>query len=171
MDLVVPAIIEKWPIGEWTDPRYKIVIQQDGAGGHCSATDPFLLHTLRGLEEEELVLPGKISWDTQPSNSPDLNICDLGLFNAVQSVYWQYSPTSSIEIIECVQRAYEEYPWHMINRMFVTLMSVFDCVIKCHGDNTYKLPHMNKAKMEAEGTLPRYLEMSDEAQDIIRNHG
>ena len=55
MDCVVPAILERWPIGDLNDPRYHNVIQQDGAGGHCSTTDPFLLNTLRELEKQGLV--------------------------------------------------------------------------------------------------------------------
>ena len=170
-ELVVPAILEKWPAGEMADPANRIIIQQGGAGGHCKATDPVLVDNIKRLEELGMLPPNKICWDTQSSNSPDLNICDLGLFNAIQSYYWQFSPTNSIEIIECVQRAYEEYPWNKINRMFVTLMCVFDCIIRCHGDNTYKLPHMNKARMEEEGTLPQYLKVSAEALAIVRAYG
>ena len=73
MDLVVPAIIEKWPTGELSDPNYKI-IQQYCAGGHCSVIDLFLLNTIRECEEDGLVLPGKIIRNTQPSNSSDLNV-------------------------------------------------------------------------------------------------
>ena len=32
--------------------------------------------------------------------------------------------------------------------------------LEVNGDNTYKIPHMNKAKMEREGTLPRVLKVT-----------
>jgi hypothetical protein len=41
-DLLVPAIVEKWPRGEWADPNFKIKILQDGAGGHAPAKDATL---------------------------------------------------------------------------------------------------------------------------------
>ena len=79
------------------------------------------------------------------------------------------SPTSSIEIIECVEKTYAEYPWNMINRMFVTLQSVYDAIMVHHGDNNYDLPHMNKEFMEREGTLPKELPLSDAA--LRKLHG
>jgi hypothetical protein len=76
-----------WPAGEWNDPNYKIIIQQDGAGAHPKSwSDPVIIKsTLRELEDNGTFQPGKISFKSQPPNSPNTNICDLGLFNAVQS--------------------------------------------------------------------------------------
>jgi hypothetical protein len=53
-----------------------------------------------------------------------------------------------------VHETYWEYPYLKINRMFVTLQTVFDEVIKANGGNEYKLPHMNKERLEREGRLP-----------------
>jgi hypothetical protein len=80
VNFVLTEIMDKWPVGQWNNPNFKIRIQQDGAGGHCSHNDAFLADTL-----EELGLTDKISFYTQPPNSPDLNILDLGLFNALQA--------------------------------------------------------------------------------------
>jgi hypothetical protein len=167
IDDVVPAIMEKWPIGEWSNPAYKIKIQQDGAGAHCSAEDNTLMAAIHELEENGIMAPGKISFFTQPAQSPDLNILDLGLFNALQQAYYGSSPTNSLEIIECVQEAYKQYPANKINRLFVTQQSVFNCILEHHGDNTFKIPHMNKEFMEREGTLPRCMKVSDEAYEVV----
>ena len=73
---------QSWSGDLLSDPNYKIIIQQDDAGGHCTLSDPFLLNTIiRVYEDGGLELPGTTSWDTQPLNSPDLKICDLGLFD------------------------------------------------------------------------------------------
>ena len=85
VDCVIPANAAKWPMWEWNNPNFKIRIQQDGAGGHCKEDDAFLMQTLAQLEADEVITPGKLSFYTQPANSPDLNICDLGLFNGIQS--------------------------------------------------------------------------------------
>jgi hypothetical protein len=66
-----------------------------------------------------------------------------------------------------VQRTYQEYPPDKINRIWVTLMSIFNCISENHGNNDYKIPHMNKEKMERDGTLPRELQLSQEAYHCI----
>jgi hypothetical protein len=43
MDLVIPAILEKWPAGEMADPNFNIRIQQDNAPAHRTPEDPFIL--------------------------------------------------------------------------------------------------------------------------------
>jgi hypothetical protein len=35
--------------------------------------------------------------------------------------------------------------------------------LKCNGGNEYKLPHMNKDKLEREGRLPTALQVTKEA--------
>lgn len=87
----------------------------------------------------------------------------------MQSAYHHKSPRNSIEIIECVLKTYEDYPCNKINRLWVTLQSIFNCIIEHHGGNDYKIPHMNKEKLEREGTLPRALAVSDEAMEVIDN--
>ena len=171
INCVIPAIAAKWLPSEWNNPNFKIKIQQDGAGGHCHHEDPFLLSSLAELKPNQVLAPGKIIFYTQPANSPDLNICDLGLFNGIQSAYYHSAPKDSIEMIDCVLAAYAQYPVNMINRMFVTLMSVFNCIVLCHGDNAYKLPHMNKDWLEHEGWLPDRLPITSEALIEIMNFG
>jgi hypothetical protein len=46
IDLVIPEIMNKWPVGQWSDPNFKIRVQQDGAGGHCKHDDEYLTETL-----------------------------------------------------------------------------------------------------------------------------
>jgi hypothetical protein len=122
---------------------------QDGAGGHCKYDDAYLTETL-----EQLGLTGKVSFYTQPPNSPDLNICDLGLFAALQAAYYDKAPRNEVELITMVEQTYNDYPANMINRLFVTLQTVFNSIIEANGGNDYKLVHMNKAKLEKEGRLP-----------------
>jgi hypothetical protein len=171
IDDLLPAIQALWPSGEWADPSFKICIQQDGAGAHPKSwTDPVIQSTLRELEANGNFSPGKISFEPQPPNSPDTNICDLGLFNAVQAAYYMTCPKNSMEIIEMVQKTWLEYPHQKINRLFVTLQSIYNMIIETHGSNQFKIPHMNKEQMEREGTLPRELPLSDEAINIVREY-
>jgi hypothetical protein len=104
--------MDKWPVGQFADPSFVIKVQQDGAGGHISHMDEYLNDTI-----EELGLQGKVEFYTQPANSPDLNILDLGLFNALQAEYYDTAPTNSVELIQMVERTYEEFPANKINRL------------------------------------------------------
>jgi hypothetical protein len=168
IDDLIPSIQALWPSGEWQDPNFKIIVQQDGAGAHPQSwKDTVIQSTLRELEQNGNFTPGKISFEAQPPNSPDTNICDLGLFNAVQSAYYLNAPKNHIEIIDMVVRTYNEYPHSKIDRLFVTLMSIYNSIIEHYGDNFFKIPHMNKDKMEKEGTLPRELPMSEDAVRIL----
>jgi hypothetical protein len=169
IDDVIPAIQALWPAGEWNDPNYKIIVQQDGADAHPKSwSDPVIQSTLRELEDNGNFCPGKISFESEPPTSPDTNICDLGLFNAVQSAYYMTCPRNSMEIIECAMRTWDEYPWQKIERIWVTLQqSVYNMIIEHYGCNQFKLPHLNKYRMEREGTLPRELPLSEEAINIV----
>ena len=51
----------------------------------------------------------------------------------------------------------------MINRLWLTHMAVMNETLNCDGDNTYKLPHMNKDRLDRLGQLPRVLEVSESA--------
>ena len=66
-----------------------------------------------------------------------------------------------------MKQTYNDYPVQMVNRLFVTLQSIFDSIIVAHGDNTYSITHMNKAKMERDGTLPRELAVTQDAIDTM----
>jgi hypothetical protein len=85
------------------NPDFMIRIQQDGAGGHTKHDDIYLTQAL-----EDLGLTNKISIYTRPPNSPDLNICDLGLFNALQAAYYDNAPMNEVELIAMVEQTYAD---------------------------------------------------------------
>lgn len=159
---VITSIMTEWPQSEWRNPNYHIFIQQDGAGGHCSHSDAYLGEAL-----EAQGIAYKVSMYTQPANSPDLNILDLGLFNALQAAYYDEAPSNAVQIIELVKKTYKEYPRKMIDRLFVTFQSVLNCIIEHHGDNQFPLPHMGKDKLERLGQLPKTIPVTAEAMSYI----
>jgi hypothetical protein len=168
IDDLIPAIQALWPSSEWSDPSFKIIVQHDGAGAHPKSwKESVIQSTLKDLEQNGNFTPGKITFEAQPPNSPDINICDLGLFNAVQSAYCPSAPKNHIEIINMVQKTYNEYPHSKIDRIFVTLMSIYNSIIEHYGDNFLKVPHLDKDKMEKEGTLPSELPLSPDAIRIL----
>jgi hypothetical protein len=72
-----------------------------------------------------------------------------------------------MEIIECVLRTWDEYTWEKIERIWVTLQSIYNMIIEYYGCNQFKIPHLNKDRMEREGTLPRELSLSEDAINIL----
>jgi len=164
---VVPAIQAKFPTCE--QARYgTIYIQQDGAPSHIiTRNDDDLWYE----EMEQLGLLESIVLVTQPANSPDVNINDLGFFNALQSMYHSYCPMNSIQLIEMVTMCYEEYPTNKINRIWLTYQSCLNEIIKCNGHNNYKIPHMNKDKLERTNRLPLTLEVCEEGIALLEAQG
>ena len=159
---VVPAIMQKWPRSEWNDKRRIIRIQQDGPNTHIDPEDDEWNQSL-----EELGVADKILLYTQPANSPDLNINDLGFFRALQSAYLEFSPEGPEDIIKYVNRAYEEFPTDKINFIWLTLQSCMNEIISCHGDNSYKVPHLGKEKLQRAGSLPVSLLVTEDVDNWL----
>ena len=114
---------------------------------------------LEGVKEAGM--DKKLALYTQPPNSPDFNLNDLGFFRALQSDYEDECPEDEAGIIDFVQMAYNRYDHVMINRIWLTLQSCLNCALERNGDNDYKIPHMGKEKLEKEGRLPTVLEVVD----------
>jgi hypothetical protein len=83
---LIPAIMTKWPSGSKT-----IRIQQDGAKAHIRDDDEWFAESLAYLEETTGITAKLF---TQPANSPDLNVLDLGFFRAIQSANDEVSVTN-----------------------------------------------------------------------------
>lgn len=141
---VLPAIENMWPR---EDVGKKIFIQQDNARSHISKDDPDFC---RAASESEF----DIQLTCQPPNSPDLNVLDLGFFNAIQSLQ-QKEPVKSIdELVGAVQKAFDEFSTVQSNKIFSTLQSCMIEIMKINGSNKYKIPHMKKDMLYKQGGIP-----------------
>ena len=153
LEEVIPAIKAKWP-----DYACKTIwLQQDNARPHISATDPDFIREAT-----------KDGWDihliNQPAQSPDLNILDLGFFRAIQSIKDQMSYKDEDKLIEVVKSAYDNYDPILLNYIWLSLQNCMIEIMDCKGNNNYQQPHMGKARMDNEGTLPQALGIE---QDLI----
>lgn len=154
LEKVLPCVKAKWPGGD-------VFIQQDGARAHLPVDDLLFREGVSNLGVNY-----SIKLYFQPANSPDLNILDLGFFRAIQS-FNDTSPQNEFDLIDGVKQAYWSYPPHKINRVFLTLQACMNEILNCGGDNTYKLPHMNKDRLEREGCLPTVLKVTDKALEFL----
>ncbi|ETN19222.1 hypothetical protein PPTG_04597 [Phytophthora nicotianae INRA-310] len=92
---VFPAIRQLWPGRK----SLCIKVQQDNAGPHVAEDNADILEA--GIEHG-----WTIEMTCQPPRSPDLNVLDLGLFNAIQSVQYRYPTHNHQGLIAVVEDAF-----------------------------------------------------------------
>ncbi|CAO2834390.1 unnamed protein product [Amaranthus hypochondriacus] len=140
---VIPAIQSKWPESL---PK-KCIIQWDNARPHQIPQDEeFKAATRANGFNIQLVF--------QPAQSPDLNVLDLGLFRSMQSLQYQSFPENLDELIAKVIDCYNTFNPQVNKYIWVTLQICMVKILKANGGNNYKIPHINKKKLENLGILP-----------------
>jgi hypothetical protein len=154
---VLPAIVERWPR---EDVGKTIWIQQDNAPSHVPIYDEQFAAAVAqtGLD---------IRLINQPSNSPDMNVLDLGVFASLQSLENGRTSRNMDELIENVQKEFDEYDPSTLNRVFLTLQGCLIEVMKDGGGNKYKIPHMCKDRLEALGMLPKSLNVDRQLYENV----
>jgi hypothetical protein len=100
-------------------------------------------------------------------------VCDLGFFWTLQSEQWKLPCAKTVdELIEQVEQAFHALDPKSIDCNFLTLQSCLDEIVKRHGSNEYKIPHLGKNKLRATlGALPDALPVSDAAKDEMEHLG
>lgn len=154
LENLIPAIKNKWP-----SRRTPVYVQQDGAPAHVEDNDL------------QVVYQGnKYSWninlDTQPPNSPDFNILDLGLFRSLQSTTWDTDMHNIREIVETAEDAYNKLDSHTLNDTFLSLQNHMHSSMLVGGGNNYKEPHLKKEKRRRSGEDLQVLSCSEAAYNI-----
>lgn len=144
---LLPAIRPLWPR---EDVHKTIWIQQDNAPSHVPVDDADFAAAVAQIGLDIRLL-------NQPPNSPDMNCLDLGFFNSLQSLTDTTTSRNMDELIQNVYIEYENYNPIILNRVFLTLQGCMVEVMKNNGGNKYKIPHMNKERLEAVGMLPKAL--------------
>ena len=170
---VVMAIADEWPHAQWNNPDFKIRIQQEGAEAHTSGRffENFQC-TLEGLVcDGALPFREKIFLDTQPAQSPDLNVDDLGLFAALWAQCERTVAKDALQLVSNAKKARDECPAQKINCLFLALQACVNEIIDNQGGNDHKIPHVSKEKLEREGKLPAVLEVSPLAAGLIGTRG
>ncbi|XP_049394793.1 uncharacterized protein LOC125859114 [Solanum stenotomum] len=111
IEKVLPAIRSKWPA--W-DSNIPIFIQQDNARPHIGVND---LEFVEAAQKDGF----DIRLCFQPPNSPDLNVLDLGFFRAIQSLQYQKALSNVDELVEAVERSFDEMKVEQLNHIIMPL--------------------------------------------------
>ncbi|CAN0292012.1 unnamed protein product [Discosporangium mesarthrocarpum] len=91
--------------------------------------------------------------ETQPANSPDVNVNYLGFFHSIQQLKEDVGVSSPKDAVEATTEAFYVYPRETLE-VWQSLFAVLGEVLGSKGDNRYKLPHLSKEKFARAGKLP-----------------
>ena len=147
--------MEKWPRRDRLSR--KISIQQDGVKNHICEDD----NDFKGALMEQGI---NAKLYMQASNSPDVNLLDLGLFRAIQ-IFNNTAPKNEEALIQAVSAAYDSYQQNKINHTQLTLQCCFNQIIMHNGNNDYNIKHISKEKLECIGLL---LDVLDVVEDVAQ---
>ncbi|CAM9972207.1 unnamed protein product, partial [Discosporangium mesarthrocarpum] len=106
-------------------------------------------HTKKGANEAIQAEPWEKHHETQPSNSPDLNVNDLGFVHSIQ----QLKEKISEGLVEAMLKALDIYPLETLERWH-SLFTVYGENLGSEGDNNYKIPYSAKEQARRKGGLP-----------------
>ena len=70
---------------------------------------------------------------SQPPNSPDLNVLDLGFFSTIQSLQYKESPKNIDDLVNIVVKSFEAFPSKKSNHIFLTLQICMIEIMKSRG--------------------------------------
>ena len=100
---------------------------------------------------------------TQPAQSPDLNINDLGFFASLKSRVWGMNASTVDELVQTIFDQYEEYDGDTLERVWQSLFKVYNQTLRKLGDNDFSVEHTGVRKRQREGTLERVVKYDVEA--------
>ena len=85
----------------------------------------------------------KEAYITQPPNSPDVNINDLGFFHSLKTDIKKICShcTSPTEMMANVLQAFEEYPSSKLDGSWACYFNNLRSIMACDGGNDYKQAH------------------------------
>jgi hypothetical protein len=110
---------------------------------------------------------------TQPSNSPDLNLCDLTFFRSLDCCVsrMKHNAHSMVELMHLVvddnfMMAYEDGKFE---RGFGHLYAVLRSILATRGSNDFRNPHDNVRMRHAAGECLNYVGMNNEQINVLIN--
>ena len=100
---------------------------------------------------------------SQPAQSPDLNVNDLGFLASVKSRVWGMNVSSIDEVlVEIIFQQHEEYDGETLERVWQRLCKVYNRTLRKMGDNDFKVEHTGVKRQRA-GTLEKVSKYYQEA--------
>ncbi|CAM9762255.1 unnamed protein product, partial [Discosporangium mesarthrocarpum] len=92
--------------------------------------------------------------ETQPFNSPDLNVNDLDFFHSIQLLEEDVGLTTAEALVEAMLEAFDIYPKETLGCVWCVWCSLFT-TLGSKGDNSDKIPRSGKEQAQRKGGLPK----------------
>ncbi|CAM9567085.1 unnamed protein product, partial [Discosporangium mesarthrocarpum] len=124
IDEVIPAIKPKMP----RPPGHTDFVQQDGAKPH---TKKGVMEAIQAEAGNSIIL------ETQPSNSPNLNVNDLSFSHSTQQLKEDVGVTTTEGLVEATLEAFHNYPRETLECIWHSLFAVYGEILRSKGDNRY----------------------------------
>ena len=154
-DVFLPAVREKMP---WLEGQ-EVIAQQDGASPHTGKGNP------QRLNEAGKEGGWNIKLVTQPAQSPDLNINDLGFFCSLKSRVWQRRFETLEDMARGVKVMFDEYDAQTLERMWQSLFKRYNQVSGALGKNDFEVVHAQTEQKQKTGILENEVKIDTEAFD------
>jgi hypothetical protein len=97
-----------------------------------------------------------ISFETQPSQSPDLNKLDLCFFNSLLRLTNRLKANNKTteKLLEAVIEAYDIYDTSVLERIEGIQHEIYRCILKDDGGNQFDMPHSGVRDRQKNGADP-----------------
>ncbi|CAM9734348.1 unnamed protein product, partial [Discosporangium mesarthrocarpum] len=107
------------------------------------------------MEAIQIEAGNSIILETQPSNSPDLNVNDLGFFHSIQQLKEDMGVTTAEGLVEATLEALDIYPRDTLECVWHSLFTVYGEILGSKEENSYKIPHLGKEQAQRKNGLPK----------------
>jgi hypothetical protein len=127
-----------------------IFIQMDNATPHKIDTGPGSSFYQK-IREIGFDVPLKY----QPSQSPDMNICDLSIFTSIQALYYKALNLYGVPYaqIDTVMQCWKDCYPKLLNYAYLMLFTNYINILACGGTSGYKFTHLGKQRLERAGFI------------------
>jgi hypothetical protein len=114
-----------------------IYIQQDGARPHTGRNVMHAIETFGSTNRWTFKM------ETQPAQSPDLNILDLGFFHSLKTrvAHLKHQARNLPELVAKIELAFKEYDYNTLNNVWGHLFACYNSILAANGGNQYNAPH------------------------------
>jgi hypothetical protein len=130
--------------------REKIITRQDGAKPHTSGGN------MEYFAAQGQMYGWNIVVDTQCSQSPDVNLLDIGVFRSMQSRSEEYRVESNsvADLVTRVKKTFDTFPWQTLDNCWAVLHEHYRLIRMMEGGNNFPNPHSGIRRRVSKGLDP-----------------
>ncbi|CAM9977652.1 unnamed protein product, partial [Discosporangium mesarthrocarpum] len=125
-------------------PGHTIFVQQDGAKPYMGGG---VMEAIKAKAGDSIIL------ETQPANSPDLNVNDLGFFHSIQQLKEDVGVSSPEDMVQATMEAFDVYLRETLERVWQSFFAVLGKFLALRVI-MLQVAHLGKDKIGRASKLP-----------------